>query len=207
MIINRNQTIYVLDEKGSVYGILPKKNYQLNYKLNGFDKQAQINFKGDDLLRGLAGYRRFASKEFGLTDQIDLMNQAREVVVAWGTLSINNDIAYQNYIIKTSGFDLFQMTQDFLRGHKQSKVFLGDIMAAYVALSKLRYSNDDIRENCLALHDLHWEYMDEMTKKEIIDNWQLHNITERNGIKSCEEFVELLKQGSLSVDWSEKVVH
>ncbi len=165
-----------------------------------------MTFTGLDLLKGLAGYRRFALEQFGLTDQIDLINQSREVVVAWGTLSITNDIAYQNYVIKTSGFDLFQMMQAFLRGHKQSKVFLGDIMAAYVALSKLRYRNNKIRENCLTLHDLHWEFMDEMMKKEIIDNWQLHSITERKGIKSCEEFVKLLKQGSLSVDWSEKVV-
>jgi hypothetical protein len=92
------------------------------------------------------------------------------------------------------------------KGDKNSKIFLGDIIATYIALSKSRYSSENIRENCLVLNDLHWEFMDEMMKKDIIENWQNHNITKRDGIKSREEFIQVLKQGSLVIDWSEKAV-
>jgi hypothetical protein len=115
MLFFENSKSFYVPQGVRCDGIVPSKNYHINYKLKNFEKQANITFKGKDILKGLAKFRQFAYEEFGMISDDDLIKHSRQVVVAWGTLSITNDIAYQNYIIETYGFDLFRMMQDFLR--------------------------------------------------------------------------------------------
>lgn len=202
IILNNGNSFYTSDGKKCENIILTKK-YYLVYSLNEFDKKGKLKFKGIDLVKGLSGFRRFAFEEFGLRNDQELLDFARQVIIAWGTLSITQDISYQNYIIEKMGFSLFQAVQDFIQGGNKAKVFLNDAIAAYVALSKNIYANGDMRKNCLNIHDLHWDFMDEVLKKEMMNGWQNHNFTKRNGIKGCDEFVEYIRNGIFDIEWCE----
>ena len=202
MIILGNGDTIITSNGKNWNGIIFSKKYELLYKLNDFTKTPKLRFKGLGLIKGFTSFRKFALSELDAKDDMDLFEKAKQIVVAWGTLSITNEIEYQNYIEKFSGAHVVPLMNNFISGDNKYKEFFRDAIATYIVLSKMRYDAENVRNNRLTLHDLHWDFMDESVKKSAIANWRDHNITKRNGIKSCEEFIELLKSGCIHPDWS-----
>jgi hypothetical protein len=205
MITIGNHTIFSANSKKEC-GIIFSKNYKFVYSLNKFEKKAKMNYKGIDLISGFCRFRNFAFKEYELNDNLDLLEKVKRIVVAWGILSITDEMEYQNHVEEFSGNEVTPAMKKFLMGDNTNKNFFRDAIATYIVLSKVRYSLKNPRKNCLNIHDIHWDFIEEDMKEYLINNWENHNITKINGIKSCEEFIQLLKNGIIDVNWSENAL-
>ncbi len=203
-IIHKNGSVMCIDQKGKIDGIIPSKRYKIIYKLNEVEKTASMIFSGKDLLKGVSGLSQHFTKEFEKSDIYEMIAYSRQVVVAWGTLSISRNIEMRNQIAQVYGNDLLEVLTNYLDGDQSFQVFIRDMISGYMCLSKMRYSATNYRENVLHLHDVYFNHMDPNELNGILDHWDKHDITERKGLKSREDFSKLLEQGSLSVEWTEK---